>query len=167
MTWLPLTVFYSFSVAAMAIALWSTDHLIEDAGRDTDAWNTAEIVTEKESPTEWLKATTNATFLQTCTTTDEAERGIASGKNRTVGKAAGVSTKEGGVEQGPIAHPPRWVQPDLRLCLNSLSFPLLSPFYSALSPSFSNHFFLQLLASVSSTIFMICFCSVRIFFVFG
>lgn len=91
----------------MATAPWSNDHLIEDAGRDTDAWNTAEIVTETESPTEYLKVSTNAAFLQTCTTTDEAVRGSASGKNRTGGKAAGVSTKEGGVEQGPIAHPPR------------------------------------------------------------
>lgn len=91
----------------MAIALWSTGHLIEDAGRDTDAWITAEIVTEKESHTEYLKVTTNATFLRRCTTIDEAVRGNASGLNRTGGKAAGVSTKEGGVEQGPIAHPPR------------------------------------------------------------
>lgn len=103
----PLTVFCCLAVAAMAIAPWSTGRLIEDAGRDTDAWITAGIVTGKESLTEWLKVTTNATFLQTCTTTDEAARGTANGLNRTGGKAAGVSTKEGGVEQGPIAHRPR------------------------------------------------------------
>lgn len=102
-----LTVFCCLAVAATAIAPWSTGRSTGDAGRDTGAWITAGTATGKESLTRWPKVTTNATFLQTCTTTGEAARGIASGLNRTGGKAAGVSTKEGGVEQGPIAHRPR------------------------------------------------------------
>lgn len=91
------------SVVALTIALRSTGHLIEDTARDTDAWIRAEIETEKGSHMEQLKVTSP----QTCTTTDVAVRGSVNGMSRTGGKAAGVSTNEGGVEPGPIAHPPR------------------------------------------------------------
>lgn len=99
----------SVSVGAMTIALWSSGPLNEDTARDTDAWIRAEIetATEKGIRTERLKVTIHATSPQTCTTTDVAARGSENGTSRTGGKAAGVSTNEGGVEQGPIAHPPR------------------------------------------------------------
>lgn len=100
----------SDSVVAMTIAPRSTGHLTEDTARDTDAWEIRaeiETVTETGSHMEQLKVTIHATSPQTCATTDVAERGSASGTSRTGGKAAGVSTNEGGVEPGPIAHPPR------------------------------------------------------------
>lgn len=124
--WIPLSV---DSVVAMTIALWNTGHSTEDTGRDTDAWIPAviETATEKGSNMEWQKVTTSATFPQTCTTTGVAARGSVNGMSRTDEKAAGVSTNEGGVEQGPIAHPPRWVQPVLRLFFNSFHpSPLIS-----------------------------------------
>lgn len=98
------------SVGALTIALPSCGHLTEDTARDTDAWIPAEIetATEKGTPTQDRpRLTTNATSRQTCTTTDVAARGSESGMSPTGGKAAGVSTNEGGVEQGPIADPPR------------------------------------------------------------
>lgn len=100
---------YDQGVVALTIALRSTGHLTADTARDTDAWIRAEIktATEKGSHMEQLKATIHATSPQTCTTTDVAARGSANEKSRTGGKAAGVSTNEGGVEPGPIAHPPR------------------------------------------------------------
>lgn len=102
-------VMHAQGVVAMTIDLQSTGHLIEDTARDTDAWIRAEIVivTEKGSHMEQLKVTIHATSPQTCMTTDVAVRGNANGMSRTDGKAAGVSTNEGGVEPGPIAHPPR------------------------------------------------------------
>lgn len=95
--------------AAMTIAQRNTGHLIEDTARDTDGWIRAEIetVTERGSRMEQLKLTILGTSRQTCTTTDVAAKGTVSGMSRTGGKAAGVSTNEGGVEPGPIAHPPR------------------------------------------------------------
>lgn len=98
------------SVGALTIALPSCGHLTEDTAKGTDAWIRAEIetATEKGIPTEdRLRLTTNATSRQTCTTTDVAARGSESGMSPTGGKAAGVSTNEGDVEQGPIADPPR------------------------------------------------------------
>lgn len=99
----------SDSVGVMTIALRSSGHSNEDTARDTDAWIRAEIktVTEKGNHMEQLKVTIHATSPQICTITDVAERGSVNGMSRTGGKAAGVSTNEGGVEQGPIAHPPR------------------------------------------------------------
>lgn len=96
-------------VAAMTIAQRNTDHSTEDTARDTDAWIRAEIeiATERGNRTEQLKVTIHGTSPRTCTTTDAAVRGSANGTSRTGGKAAGVSTNEGGVEPGPIAHPPR------------------------------------------------------------
>lgn len=83
--------------------------MTEDTARDTDAWIRAEIetVTETGSHMERLKVTIHATSPQICTTTDAGARGSVNGMSRTGGKAAGVSTNEGGVEPGPIAHPPR------------------------------------------------------------
>lgn len=77
--------------------------------RGTDDWIPAEIETAKEKgiPTEDPRHTTSATSPQTCMTTDVAVRGSESGMSPTGGKAAGVSTNAGGVEQGPIADPPR------------------------------------------------------------
>lgn len=98
------------SVGALTIALLSCGHLTEDTAKGTDAWIPAEIetATEKGIPTEdRLRHTINATSRQTCTTTGVAARGSESGMSPTGGKAAGVSTNEGGVEQGPIADPPR------------------------------------------------------------
>lgn len=101
----------SDSVVVMTIAPRNNGHLTEDTARDTDAWIRAEIetATEKGSHMEQLKVTIHATSPQTCTTTDVAARGrgSANGMSRIGGKAAGVSTNEGGVEPGPIAHPPR------------------------------------------------------------
>lgn len=100
---------YDQGVAAMTIAQRNTDHLTGDTARDTDAWIRAEIetATERGSLTERPKVTIHGTSLQTCTTTGVAARGSVSGTSRIGGKAAGVSTNEGGVEPGPIAHPPR------------------------------------------------------------
>lgn len=100
---------YAQGVVAMTIALRSTGHLTEDTARDTDAWIRAEIktATEKGSHMEQLKVTIHATSPQMCMTTDVAVKGIANGMSHTGGKAAGVSTNEGGVEPGPIAHLPR------------------------------------------------------------
>lgn len=86
-------------VVVMTIARRSTDPLTEDTASETG--------TEKGSHMEQLKVTTHATSPRICTTTDVAARGNANETNRIDGKAAGVSTNEGGVEPGPIAHPPR------------------------------------------------------------
>lgn len=93
----------------MTIAPRSTGHLTEDTARDTDAWIRAEIVTvtEKGSHMEQLKVTIHGTSPQACMTIGVAARGNVNGMSRTDGRAAGVSTNEGGVEPGPIAHPPR------------------------------------------------------------
>lgn len=99
----------SNSVGAMTIAPRSCGRLTEDTAKDTGAWIPAEIetATEKGIRMEQLRLTTSATSPQTCTTTAVVVRGSANGMSLTGGKAAGVSTNEGGVEQGPIAHPPR------------------------------------------------------------
>lgn len=151
------------SVGALTIALPSCGHLTEDTAKGTDDWIPAEIetATEKGIPTEDLRLTTNATSRQTCTTTDVAARGSESEMSPTGGKAAGVSTNEGGVEQGPIADPPRWVQSDLKW-FNSPHPSLLSLPLSSVCLSVTNHFFPQLLSLVSSTIFMIWFFSVSL-----
>lgn len=101
---------FCHSVGALTIALPSCGPLTEDTAKATDAWIPAEIeaATENGIPTEDRpRRTTNATSRPTCTTTGAAARGSASGTSPTGGKAAGVSTNEGGVEQGPIADPPR------------------------------------------------------------
>lgn len=146
----------------MTIAQWSTGHLTEDTAKVTDAWIRAgiETATEKGSHMEQLKVTIHVTSPQICTTIDAAVKGNANGMNRTGKKAAGVSTNEGGVEPGPIAHPPRWVQQDLKLCFYSslpLSFSLslsLRSFCLCLSLTIYSS---QPLELVSSTIFMIYF----------
>lgn len=104
------------SVVALRIGRRSIGRLTEDTARDTDTWIRAETVTmiEKGSRMEQLRVTIHATSLQACTTTDAAGIESVTGMSLTGEKAAGVSTNEGGVEPGPIAHPPRWVQPDLR-----------------------------------------------------
>ncbi|XP_068603569.1 dual specificity protein kinase CLK2 isoform X3 [Brachionichthys hirsutus] len=96
-------------VEALTIALPSTGRLTEDTATDTDAWSRAGTKTEKGILTEQPKATTHATSPRTCTTTGGAASGSASGsgRSRTGGKAAGVSTNAGGVEPGPIARRPR------------------------------------------------------------
>lgn len=96
-------------VAAMTIAQRSTGRLTEDTARDPDAWIRAGTgtATEKGSHMEQPRVTIHATSPRACTTTDAAARGSVIGTSRTGGKAAGVSTNEGGVEPGPIAHPPR------------------------------------------------------------
>lgn len=83
----------------MTIVRWIIDCLTEDTTNAT--------VKEIGSHTEQQKVTTHATSLQTCSTTDEVAKGSVSGMIPTDGKAAGVSTNEGGVEPGPIAPPPR------------------------------------------------------------
>lgn len=105
--WLQRIPLCTYSVAAMTIAQPNTDHLTEGTARDTDGLIKAETTTETGSHTEQPKVTIRVTSRQTCTTTDAAVRGSANGTSRTGGKAAGVSTNEGGVEPGPIAHPPR------------------------------------------------------------
>lgn len=122
----------SHSVVAMTIAQRSTGHLTEDTARVTDAWIRAETTTEKGSHMEQLKVTIHVTLLQTCMTTDAAVKGNVRGTNRTGEKAAGVSTNEGGVEPGPIAHPPRWVQPDLNCVFTLLILPLQSVSFTLL-----------------------------------
>lgn len=93
----------------MTIVQQNTDHLTEDTARDLGAWIRAGIMTARETGNrmEQLTVTIHATSPRTCTTTDAAVRGSASGMSHIGGKAAGVSTNEGGVEPGPIAHPPR------------------------------------------------------------
>lgn len=98
---------YGHGVAAMTIGQWNNDRLTEDTARDTDGLIRAENATETGSHTEQPKVTIHVTSRRTCTTTDAAVRGSVNEKSRTGGKAAGVSTNEGGVEPGPIAHPPR------------------------------------------------------------
>lgn len=127
--------------AAMTIARQNIVRLIEGTTRDTGDW----IRVESETGTgtgslmERLKAITRATSPQTCTTTDVAARENAT--SRTGGKAAGVSTNEGGVEPGPIALLPRWVDPGPRLFFNSSS--------SSCSCSLSSSSFFQLFLSLS------------------
>lgn len=101
-------------VVAMTIAQQTIGRSTGDTARDTDAWNQAEIesvtTTETGSHTEQLKVTITpprGTSPQPCMTTAAAENGNVTGTSHIGGKAAGVSTKEGGVEPGPIAHPPR------------------------------------------------------------
>lgn len=91
----------------MTIAQRSTGLLTEDTAKATDAWIRAETVTEKGSHTEPPKVTIHVTSPRIYTTTGVAATGNANGTNRIGRKAAGVSTNEGGVEPGPIAHPPR------------------------------------------------------------
>lgn len=88
---------YDQGVVVMTIAQRSSGHSTEDTANGS--------VKEKGSHMEPLKVTIHATSPRTCTTTGAAESG--SGMSRTGGKAAGVSTNEGGVEPGPIARPPR------------------------------------------------------------
>lgn len=93
----------------MTIAPLNTDHSTEDTARDTDVWIRAEsetVIEGKGSHMEQLKVTINVTSPP-CTIIDVVVRGSANGMSRTDGKAAGVSTNEGGVEPGPIAHHPR------------------------------------------------------------
>lgn len=94
-------------VVVMTIAQLNIDRLTGDTAKDTGAWTRAEIATENGSHMEQLKVTIRATSPPPCMTTDEAVRGSANGTSLTGGKAAGVSTNEGGVEPGPIAHLPR------------------------------------------------------------
>lgn len=91
----------------MTITRQNIDRLIEDTTRDTDDW--IRVVSESgiESHTEQLKAIILVTSPQTCTTTDVAVRESVNVTSRTGGRAAGVSTNEGGVEPGPIALLPR------------------------------------------------------------
>lgn len=91
----------------MTIGQWNNDRLTEDTARDTDGLIRAENATGTGSHMEQPKVTIHVTSRRTCTTTDAAVRGSVNKKSRTGGKAAGVSTNEGGVEPGPIAHPPR------------------------------------------------------------
>lgn len=94
------------ALGAMTIVQQSAGHLTDDSVRATDDWNTAENETMNgRGNTDQAKATTHANSPQTCTTTGEAAS--EKGRNHTGGRAAGVSTNEGGVEPGPIAHPPR------------------------------------------------------------
>lgn len=97
------------TVEALTIAQRNGGRLTEDTARDTGAWIRAEkeTATENGSHMEQLKHTIHVTSPQACTTTDVAGKGTVTGRNRTGGKAAGVSTNEGGVEPGPIAHHPR------------------------------------------------------------
>ena len=101
------TVMSLLSVAALTTGQQSGGPLTEDTAMDTDAWTTVgrETATGNESPKPRPTLTIHGTSRPPCTTTGEAARGSA--KSRTGGKAAGVSTNEGGVEPGPIAHPPR------------------------------------------------------------
>lgn len=94
-------------VVAMTIAPRSTGRLTEGTWRDTDGWIRAETETETGSRTAPPRVTIHGTSPRTCTTIAAAERGSESETSRTDGKAAGVSTNEGGVEPGPIAHHPR------------------------------------------------------------
>lgn len=101
---------FSIAVAASTIAPPTCGRSTEGTAKGTDAWIPAEIetATERGSPTEdHPRLTTNGTSHQTCTTTGVAVKGSESGMSLTGGRAAGVSTNEGGVEQGPIADPPR------------------------------------------------------------
>lgn len=127
-------------VAAMTIAQQITVRSTEDTMRDTDDWTRAGSETGTGSRTEQPKAITLGISPRTCTTTDTAARESVSGKTRTGGRAAGVSTNEGGVEPGPIATPPRWVRLCPKFRFNSSFFPFLSSFF-LLCLSFCNHFF--------------------------
>lgn len=88
----------------------ATTTALQTAGLTTDttaraigAWTTAAtgIVTGNTG----RRATTTPATPRPATTTAGATTG--SMRTRTGGKAAGVSTNEGGVEPGPIAHRPR------------------------------------------------------------
>ncbi|MEQ2215044.1 hypothetical protein XENOCAPTIV_026449 [Xenoophorus captivus] len=91
----------------MTIAQQNTDRLTEDTMKDTDDWTRVANETGTGNRTEQPKAIILEISPQTCTTTDMAARESATGMTRTGGKAAGVSTNEGGVEPGPIAPLPR------------------------------------------------------------
>lgn len=103
-------------VAVLSIGRQSTDPLSEDSV-NTGVWTRVEsgTVTESGSHMQQLKVTIRQTSVQVCMTTDVAgsakdhteEKTRTDGMIHTGGKAAGVSTNEGGVEPGPIAHRPR------------------------------------------------------------
>lgn len=95
---------------ASIIAQLSAGRLTDGFAKDIDAWtpavNESVIATGRGNSTEHQKVTTHhATFRLQCMTTGVATKG--SGRIPTGEKAAGVSTNEGGVEPGPIAHHPR------------------------------------------------------------
>lgn len=86
----------------------ATTTALQTAGLTTDttaraigAWTTA--ATGRGST--GRRATTTPATPRPATTTAGAAIGTA--RTHTGGKAAGVSTNEGGVEPGPIAHRPR------------------------------------------------------------
>ena len=98
------------SFAATIIARQTAGHTTGATVRATAAWTRATNETaetgkgnmEVQQPT---AVTTHVTSHRACATTGGGARG--NGRSRTEGRAAGVSTNEGGVEPGPIAHPPR------------------------------------------------------------
>lgn len=106
--------------APEAVVLLTGQQTIGPSSEDsanTGVWTRVEsgTATERESRTQPLKVTILQTSARACTTTDAAgsararteEKTPTDGTIRTGGKAAGVSTNEGGVEPGPIAHRPR------------------------------------------------------------
>lgn len=105
-------------VVVLLIGRQNIGRLSEDSA-STDGWTRvgSGTATERGSRTQPPKVTMPRTSAQACTTTDEGESGSerahteekspTGGMSRTDGKAAGVSTNEGGVEPGPIAHRPR------------------------------------------------------------
>lgn len=95
------------AAAAMTIAQQNTGLSTEDTMRDTDDWTRAVSGTGTGSRTEQPKTIILEISPRTCMTTDTAARESVSGTTRTGGRAAGVSTNEGGVEPGPIAPRPR------------------------------------------------------------
>lgn len=109
--------FYGISqFPATTTALQTAGHTTDTTARAIGAWTTAGNGTGIATGNTGRRATTTPATPRPASTSDGAAIGTA--RTRTGGKAAGVSTNEGGVEPGPIAHPPRWV-----LQYPSLLFP--------------------------------------------
>lgn len=86
--------------------LGATTIALQTAGRTTDTTGTVTVDrTAAGTGSTGRRATSTPATPRQATTTDADEIGTT--RTPTGGKAAGVSTNEGGVEPGPIAHPPR------------------------------------------------------------
>lgn len=90
---------------ATTTVLQTAGHTTDTTARATGAWTTAGNGTGIKTGITGRRATTTLATPRPATTFAGDATGTA--RTHTGGKAAGVSTNEGGVEPGPIAHPPR------------------------------------------------------------
>lgn len=99
---------FAATIIARQTAGRTTDATVRAIGAWTRAANETEIAESGKGNMEEQQqpmVTTHPTSHRACATTGGVVRG--NGRSHSEGRAAGVSTNEGGVEPGPIAHPRR------------------------------------------------------------